>query len=225
VKGTIEFRKRIIKEGIDNFVGSFTELFKIIYSQRTLPEQWLIAKTIPIHKMGPKKDIENYRPIAILCSISKVFEKLILKRIMEIQELNNVDITGKQLHGFKQGKSTLTLGLTLQSIITRAMDDDNYVLMVSLDLSKAFDVVNIALLLVRLKVMGLPEDLIALIKAWLRSRSFYVFIGNLNSSLCNLTSGTVQGSILGPILFDIYVSPVFDLVNMSSFADDNYTIK
>ena len=84
--------------------------------------------------------------------------------------------------------------------------------MASLDLSAAFDVVNVPLLLKRLKVMGLPEDLIALIEAWLRGRSFYVSIGNLNSSLCNLTSGTVQGSILGPILYAIYVSPVFDLV-------------
>ena len=57
-----------------------------------IPEQWKIEKTVPIHKKGPKKDIENYRPIANLCSTSKVYEKQILKRIMEISEENNVDI-------------------------------------------------------------------------------------------------------------------------------------
>ena len=217
--------QRIIKEGIDNLIIPFTELFSGIYAQRTLPAQWLLAKTIPIHKKGPKKDIENYRPIANLCSTSKVFEKLILKRIMEIQKLNNVDITGKQQHGFKKGKSTLTLGLKIQSLIARALDDDKFVLMASLDLSAAFDVVNTQMLVKRLKILGLPEDVIALIEIWLQNRSFYVSVGNRNSILYDLISGTVQGSILGPILYSIYVSPVFDLVHMSSFADDNFTLK
>jgi hypothetical protein len=109
-KGYDRILQRIIKESLEILVCPFTELFKIIYSQRTLPEQWLIAKTIPIHKKRPKKDIENYRPIANLCSISKVFKKFILKRRMEIQELNNVDITGKQQHGFKKGKVPLPWG-------------------------------------------------------------------------------------------------------------------
>jgi hypothetical protein len=217
--------QRIIKEGIDNLIIPFTELFSRIYVQRTLPAQWLLAKTIPIHKKGPKKDMENYRPIANLCSTSKVFEKLILKRIMEIQQLNDVEIIGKQQHGFKKGKSTLTLGLKIQSLIARALDDDKYVLMASLDLSAAFVVVNIPILMKRLKILGLPEDVIALIGVWLQNRSFYVSVNNRNSILYDLISGTVQGSILGPILYAIYVSPVFDLVLMSSFADDNFTLK
>ena len=217
--------QRIIREGLELLLEPFTELFKKIYSQRTLPEQWLTAKTIPLHKKGQKKDIENYRPIANLCSISKIFEKLILKRIMEVQDLNNVDITGKQQHGFKKGKSTLSLGLKIQSLLARALDDDNYALMASLDLSAAFDVVNIRLLVKRLKIVGLPEDVINLIEIWLQDRSFYVSVNNKTSLLYELTSGTVQGSILGPILYALYVSPVFDLVCMSSFADDNFTIK
>ena len=86
-------------------------------------------------KKGPKKDIENYRPISNLCSTSKIFEELILKRILEIQETNNVDITGKNQHGFKKNRSTLTLGIQLQSLIARALDESNYALMASLDLS------------------------------------------------------------------------------------------
>jgi hypothetical protein len=151
-----------------------------------------------------------------------VFEKLIFKRIMEIQDLNNVDATGKQHHGVKKGKSTLTLGHKIQSLIARVMD---YVLMDSLHLSAVFDVVNIPLLIKRLKVVGLPEGLISLIKVWLQNCYFYVSIGNRNSTLHDLTSGTVQPSILGPILYAIYISPVFDLVNMSSFADVSYTLK
>ena len=96
--------------------------------------------------------------------------------------------------------------------------------MASLDLSAAFDVVNIRLLIKRLKIMGLPEDVIELIKVWLTNRSFYVSVDNNNSTLFDLICGTVQGSILGPILYAIYISPIFDLVRMSSFADDNFTV-
>ena len=108
----------------------------------------LISKTIPIFKnKGDKKDIENYRPIANLCAASKVFEKLILKRILEIQESHNVDLTNSAQHGFKRKRSTASLSLTLQTLIAHALDDDNYAIMASLDLSAAFDVVNIKLLL------------------------------------------------------------------------------
>jgi hypothetical protein len=74
-----------------------------------------------------------------------VFEKLILKCIFEIQDESNVDITGKQLHGFKKGRSTLTLGLKIQSLIARAFDQDNYAIMASMDLSTAFALINICL--------------------------------------------------------------------------------
>jgi hypothetical protein len=77
----------------------------------------------------------------------------------------------------------------------------------------------------RLKIVGLPEDVINLIEVWLQNRSFYVSIKNRTSTLYELTGGTVQGSILGPILYAIYISPVLDLVFMLSFADDNFTIK
>jgi hypothetical protein len=110
-------------------------------------------------------------------------------------------------------------------MIARALDDDKYVLMASLDLSAAFDVANTPMLVKRLKILGLPESVIALIEVWLQNRSFYVSVNNRNSILFDLISGTVQGSILGPILYAIYISQVFDLVLMSSFADDKFTLK
>ena len=76
----------------------------------------------------------------------------------------------------KKNKSTATLGIQLQSIIARALDEDNHCIMASIDLSSAFDVVNISLLLKRLRVVGLPADLVALIEIWLNKRMFYVEI-------------------------------------------------
>ena len=151
-----------------------SQLFEKNYATGLLPEQWKVSKIIPVFKKGDKTKIENYRPIANLCSDSKVFEKLILKQIHYLESTNKLDLTGKQQHGFKKHKSTTTAGKLLQSIIARAADDDCFVLMASLDLSAAFDLVNVDLLITRLRVMGLPRDLISLIREWLTGRKTYV---------------------------------------------------
>ena len=112
----------------------FSLLFEKNYQSCSVPEQWKISKIIPIFKKGSKNQIENYRPIANLCSASKVFEKLILKQIHYLESKNKLDLTGKQQHGFKKNKSTATAGALLQSIIARAADNDCYVVMASMDL-------------------------------------------------------------------------------------------
>ena len=216
--------QRILVDGANILINPLSKLFEKIYFQKQIPEQWLIAKVTPIHKKGPKNQIENYRPIANLCSTSKIFEKLILKRIQAIEIFHNADLTGKQQHGFKKCKSTSTLALQLQSLIARALDDDNYVLMASVDLSAAFDVVNIDLLMKRLRILGLPDDVLSLVELWLRKRLFYVDINGEISKLYEIDYGTIQGSILGPVLYAIYVSPLFDLTELSNFADDNFAL-
>ena len=215
--------QRILTDGADILIGPLTGLFDRIYQQQIVPDQWLVAKTIPVFKnKGDSKSIENYRPIANLCSTSKIFEKLLLKRILDIQAENNCDLTSLNQHGFKKGKSTATISLTIQSLIARALDEDNYVLMSSLDLSSAFDVVNIGLLLKRLTIVGLPNDVIALIEVWLRKRFYFVSIDGMTSTLYELLLGTVQGSILGPILYAIFVAPLFDLEYLEGFADNMF---
>jgi hypothetical protein len=97
--------------------------------------------------------------------------------------------------------------------------------MASLDLSAAFDVVNIKLLIKQIKILGLPTDVIDLIKLWREDRSFYVSIDRRNSMLTELVRGTVQGSILGPILYAIYVTPLFDFHTLTNFADHNFIIR
>jgi hypothetical protein len=215
--------QRVLVDRADFLVEPISVLMDKIYLTKSIPQQWLISKTIPVFKnKGQSKDIENYRPIANLCSTSKIFEKLILRRILEIQEANNIDLTGINQHGFKKGKSTTTLSIDLQSLIARALDEDQIGLVASLDLSSAFDVVNVNLLLKRLKIMGLPSDVIKLISVWLRDRSFYVSVDGSNSITYDSLLGTVQGSILGPVLYAIYVSPLSDIEFLLTFADDDY---
>ena len=215
---------RILADGKLLLLKPLTQLFRKIYQTRQIPEQWLISKIIPIHKKGQTKNVENYRPIANLCSCSKIFEKLILQRIRKLEFDNKIDLTGKSQHGFKPKHSTLTAGLKLQTLITRAVDEDMYALMASLDLSAAFDVVNVELLLKRLNIIGLPSDVIDLVSVWLTNRYFYVSLDGSNSCVHECNVGTVQGSILGPILYSIFVSPLLALTDLTLFADDNYAL-
>ncbi len=126
-----------------------------------------------------------------MCSTSKIFQKLILKRILEIQETNECDLTVENQHRFKRGRSTSTITLDLQSLIARVLDNYEYVLLASLDLSLAFDVVDINLLLKRLRALGLPSDIIDLVEIWLRDRYYFVSIEGHNSIMYDLLLGLV----------------------------------
>ena len=115
-------------------------------------------------------------------------------------------------------------GLQLLSLISRAVDGDKYALMASLDLSAAFDVVNVELLLKRMRIIGLPPDIVELVSNWLSNRYFYVSLGGSNSLIHECNVETVQGSILGPVLYAILMSPLLDLTDITLFADDNYAL-
>ena len=213
-----------ILDARESLLTQMSLLFEKIYATGKIPEQWKVSKIIPTHKKGSKTEIENYRPIANLCSASKVFEKLVLKQIHYLETTNKLDLTGKHQHGFKRNKSTATAAALLQSVISRAADDKCYVVMASLDLSMAFDMVNTNLLVKRLRIMGMPNDVINLIREWLIGRSFYVQVGQDCSTLFDSDVGTIQGSILGPVLYAIFVSPIFDIQNLVNFADDNFCV-
>jgi len=192
-------------------------MFRKIYETGTIPQQWKIGKITPIPKKGNKNASENYRPITSLCSLAKVFERCILERIMECG-----DVTGLSQHGFKRDHSTVTALLEIQNRISRNINRGKYHEMISLDLSAAFDMVNHEILVERMKTAGLPNDIINILKNWLTGRKAYVECGWEVSDLFPVTDGTVQGSVLGPILFAIFVRPMSEMFECTSFADDSY---
>ena len=95
---------KIVFDARDVLLPTLTKLFKMIYQQRVIPDQWKTARILPIHKKRSKTQIENYRPIANLCSFSKIFEKLILNQKNYLESTNNLDLTGISQHGFKKKK-------------------------------------------------------------------------------------------------------------------------
>ena len=180
---------------------------------------------IPLLKTGNARLLKNYRPISNLSSITKIFERLVLIRLKMIERRENCDMTGESQHGFKEKRSTDTAGLEIQSRIATECDLNKYVAVVSLDMSAAFDVVNHGLLEKRMKIMGIPSQLITVIMCWLSGRSFYCELNGEVSRNHNIMEGSVQGSILGPVLFAIYMSPINEIISgLVTFADDNYQI-
>jgi len=145
--------------------------------------------------------------------------------------MSTLKIQTKQLHllscarntiKFATMATTVTAIMELQDIIASHMDLDEYVAVASLDLSAAFDVVNVELLLERLTIMGLPLDLVQILEHWLKDRSAYAEVDGQCSEYFLVTEGTVQGSVLGPILFNLYMRPMLETLDSPAYADDSY---
>ena len=216
---------RVLKDGVKYLAKPYYILMKKICEQNKIPQQWKTSRVIPLFKKGDKTDINNYRPISNLCAGSKILEKLILQRLMDIEEKSGVNLTGERQHGFKKGFSTTTACQEILAKVSDAMDRGEYAIMASLDLTAAFDVVNVDLLLKRMEIMGIPQNLISLLKVWLKGRQAYVEVEGTCSTYFKVDSGTCQGSILGPVLFCIFIAPLLDCEDLFAYADDSYEIE
>ena len=148
-----------------------------------------------------------------------------MTRILKIEKQADCSLTCKNQHGFNKERSTTTASAEIQSKVAALMDQDQYVGMASMDLSAAFDVVKVDLLLERLTKMGMPPDITNLLEVWLIYQQSYVEVHNCCSQYYDSNCGTVQGSILGPVLFSPFVSPLLEKEDVISYADDNYLIK
>ena len=213
------------KDGSVVLLTVITKLMQKVLKHKVIPEQWKLAKVIPVYKKGNKSDPLNYRPISNLCSLTKVFEKLVLLRLKVIEEREKCDLTGSKQHGFKSNRSTETAALEIQSKISGWCDEGEFVTVTSLDLTAAFDIVDHRLLHKRMIQIGLPNIIVEIIDEWLRDRSFYCEVKGKASLVRQITHGTVQGSILGPVLFAIFISGISEMAkNSFSFADENYIL-
>ena len=171
-----------------------------------------------IYKSGSKKVPLNYRPVSLTCVICKVFEKLIRHSLVEFLDSK----ISKHQHSFVDGKSCLTNLLETFECIIDILESGAPVDLLYFDFTKAFDRVPHYRLLTKLENLGIKGKLLNVIKDFLSNRTFRVSVGGKFSSFFDILSGIPQGSVLGPILFIIYVNDLPDCVQSSIklFADD-----
>lgn len=199
-----------------------TGLFNLSIATGEIPADWGIARVKPIHKKGDPLSFENYRPISITSSCCKLLEHVIANYVYEFLSEHNV--LSKHQHGFRRGLSTVTQLVTTVHEFSRVLDVSGQTDVLFLDLCKAFDKVPHGKLLHKLQRIGLPTKIVLWIQAYLQDRRQYVVIGNSSSTVLRVSSGVPQGSVLGPLLFLIYVNDLASLipenVSVRLFADD-----
>ena len=203
-------------------------VLKFIYDKVSLfakmPSQWKLAKIIPLHKKDKKNNPENYRPISLLCSLGKVYEKCLLN-IMTSSFGDSLPSSFQ--HGFRKNHSTTTAALTVQNIVAKALDNKKKVIVVSTDMSAAFDLLDKEVLLPRMKKLGIPQTLCRIYDDFLSNRRAFVQCCESKSDEFNIPVGCVQGSPSGPYLFTLLVDGIAEYmsdVNIVAYADDMYFI-
>lgn len=197
-------------------------IFHASLSCSTLPKDWKTARVVLIFKKGDRLRLENYRPISLTSSCCKLIEHVIAKALNEFL-VDKIILTSFQ-HGFRKGYSTVTQLVTVIHTFASAIDNNNQIDLIFLDFSKAFDKVTHSKLIFKLRKYDIPEILVSWIAEYLRNREQFVDIGGHHSACLPVTSGVPQVSVLGPLLFLLYVNDIVDVVKpnvqIRLYADD-----
>ena len=202
--GIDEIPDYVVKQCIKLLKKPLANIYNASLESGIFPDQLKIAKVVPVYKKGDKKDVQNYRPIALLSAFSKLLEKLVYNRLMAFIEGNGV-LTEAQ-HGFRTTKSTKTaLQIFIQST-QEAIEEKTNPIGIFLDFTKAYDVLNHKVLLSKLNSYGVRGVANSWFESYLSHRKQCVEINTMKKGIYILTTkeiehGVPQGSILGPILF------------------------
>lgn len=212
---------KIIKQTYQEYLDPLTHICNLSLSQGFFPSNMKIAKVIPLFKSNDSTEISNYRPVSILPVFSKILEKLFYDRLLSF--LNKHNTLYKYQFGFRKQHSTNMALMILIDNIVSAIDKGEIVVGVFLDFRKAFDTVDHDILLQKLYKLGIRGVANDWIKEYLHKRTQFVSFNNCESRKEYITFGVPQGSILGPLLFLLYIndiSNVSDLLLPLIFADD-----
>ena len=213
---------KLIQNAINDIIDPLLFVLNLSFETGTFPSELKIAKVIPLHKKGNLYSTTNYRPISLLSNFGKILEKLMYVRIMSFLKSHN--ILYKYQFGFRSHHSTSLALIDVADTVYHELDSGNYVIGTFLDLQKAFDTVNHAILLQKLQCYGIRGKALQWMSCYLTNRLQYVSIGDIQSHMENsISCGVPQGSVLGPLLFLLYIRDIHSAVQnykLKLFADD-----
>ena len=206
---------------IDILTTPLTYITNLSFTEGVFPSELKIAQVLPLYKSNDTMLFNNYRPISLLPYFSKLFERLMYNRLINFIEKHK--LLYQYQFGFRRNHSTFKALVILLENITTALDNTEFAVCILIDFRKAFDTVEHSILLDKLYHYGIRGNALQWFNSYLTNRYQYVKYNNTPSDMKKITCGVPQGSILGPLLFLLYINDIASVSNILSsilFADD-----
>ena len=223
-KGIYKISSKVLEFSKSTIGPYLAHIFNTCITQGYFPHELKIGCITPIFKSGERKNIQNYRPVCSLSPFSKIFERIIYNRMYSFLDKNH--ILSNTQYGFRKKRSTESALINYVNNIHEGLNKKRYVTSIFMDLSKAFDVIYHTILKQKLEHYGFRGIFLEFILSYVQDRQYFVSTNGFKSPIKTVNIGVPQGSILGPLLFLIYVNDMKNSSNILHFlqyADDSTT--